>query len=117
MYPHHFHLRAEIVANVLTLIRKFPQRHFSSCLVTTGVREGGHLPAGQAADGGSQGARRLLRDSLRGCVREDRHEVTNFRDSPAGGTVVWKLAAMIKLTRYVFTLFLPVVPCLASKMF
>ena len=32
------------------------------------VREGGHLPAGQAADGGSQGPRRLLRDSLRGSV-------------------------------------------------
>ena len=36
-----------------------------------GVRESRHLPAGQAADGGSQGARRVLRDSLRGCVRED----------------------------------------------
>ena len=69
MYPHHFHLRAEIVANVLTLIRKFAQRHFPSCLVTTGVREGGHLPAGQAADGGSQGARRLLHHPLCGHLR------------------------------------------------
>ena len=43
-----------------------------------GVREGRHLPPGQAADGGSAGPGRLLRDSLRGCVREDRHEVTNF---------------------------------------
>ena len=36
-----------------------------------GVRESRHLPAGQAADGGSSGSRGLLRDSLRGCLRED----------------------------------------------
>ena len=36
-----------------------------------GVREGRHLPPGQAADGGSAGPGRLLRDSLRGCVRKN----------------------------------------------
>ena len=36
-----------------------------------GVREGRHLPAGQAADGGSQGARRLLHHPLRRHLRED----------------------------------------------
>ena len=36
-----------------------------------GVRESRHLPAGQAADGGSAWSRGLLRDPVCGRVRED----------------------------------------------
>ena len=36
-----------------------------------GVREGRHLPPGPAADGGSQGAGRLLHHPLRRHLRED----------------------------------------------
>ena len=54
-------------------------------VVFPGVREGGHLPAGQTPGGGSQGSRSLLHPALCGHLREGRHEDPQLRDPAAGG--------------------------------
>ena len=50
-----------------------------------GVRESRHLQAGPAADRRSPGTRGLLHHPLCRYLREDRHEITNFRDSTSRG--------------------------------
>ena len=54
-------------------------------VVFPGVREGGHLPAGQTAGGGSAGSGSLLHPALCGHLREGRHEDPQLRDPAAGG--------------------------------
>jgi hypothetical protein len=62
-------------SDTLDLLRLF---NFDFLVFFSGIREGGDIPTGSAAVWWSPGSGGLLHHSLRGYLREDRHEGAEF---------------------------------------